>query len=125
MLLLFSMKLTFLSLQNQQKCITVEKAASADAAVNLFLRGLVYMNIYVGNLNYTTQEKELEDLFRQYGEVASVRIISDRDTQRSKGFGFVEMPDEASAQAAIISLNGEDFMGRPLKVNQARERRRE
>ncbi len=83
------------------------------------------MNIYVGNLNYSTQEKELGDLFRQYGDVASVRIISDKETNRSKGFGFIEMPDEASAQAAIVSLNGEDFMGRPLKVNQARERRRE
>ena len=82
------------------------------------------MNIYVGNLSYNTQEKELEELFRQYGEVASARIISDRETNRSKGFGFVEMPDEQSAQAAISALNGSDFMGRPLKVNEARERKR-
>ena len=81
------------------------------------------MNIYVGNLSYNTQEKELEELFRQYGEVTSARIITDRETNRSKGFGFVEMPDEQSAQAAISALNGGDFMGRPLKVNQARERK--
>ncbi len=81
------------------------------------------MNIYVGNLSYSTQEKELEELFGQYGEVASARIISDRDTNRSKGFGFVEMADDAAAQAAITALNGNEFMGRPLKVNQARERR--
>ena len=82
------------------------------------------MNIYVGNLSYNTQEKELEDLFRQYGEVASARIISDRETHRSKGFGFVEMPDQDAAQAAITALNGGEFMGRPLKVNEARERKR-
>ncbi len=82
------------------------------------------MNIYVGNLSYNTQEKELEELFRQYGEVASARVIADRETNRSKGFGFVEMPDEQSAQAAISALNGSDFMGRPLKVNEARERKR-
>lgn len=81
------------------------------------------MNIYVGNLSYNTQEKELEDLFRQYGDVSSARIITDRETHRSKGFGFVEMPDDQAAQAAITALNGGDFMGRPLKVNQARERK--
>lgn len=81
------------------------------------------MNIYVGNLSYNTQEKELEDLFRQYGDVSSARIITDRETHRSKGFGFVEMPDDQAAQAAITALNGSDFMGRPLKVNQARERK--
>jgi len=82
------------------------------------------MNIYVGNLSYNAQQKDLEDLFSQYGEVASARVITDRETQRSKGFGFVDMPDDDAAQAAIFSLNGKEFMNRPLRVNEARERRR-
>ncbi len=79
--------------------------------------------LYVGNLNYATQEDQLEDLFAQYGSVASARIIFDRETQRSKGFGFVEYEDDAAAEAAMSALDGQEFDGRNLRVNEARERR--
>ena len=79
-------------------------------------------NIYVGNLSYSTEEQELENLFTQYGTVTSVRIITDRYTNQSKGFGFVEMADDNAADAAMTALNGTDFDGRSLKVNEARER---
>ncbi len=79
--------------------------------------------LYVGNLNYATQEDQLEDLFAQYGSVASARIIFDRETQRSKGFGFVEYEDDSAAEAAMSALDGQEFDGRNLRVNEARERR--
>ncbi len=78
--------------------------------------------IYVGNLNYGTKEEELTELFGQYGTVLSARIISDRATGRSKGFGFVEMETEDGAAAAIEQLNGKEFQARELKVSEARER---
>lgn len=78
--------------------------------------------LYVGNLNYRTQEEDLRSLFGQYGEVSSVSIISDRDTGRSRGFAFVEMSDEGAARSAEEALNGADFEGRALKVNEARPR---
>jgi len=81
------------------------------------------MNIYVGNLNYSATEDDLKNLFQEYGTVSSVRVIFDRMTQRSKGFAFVDMPDDNEANSAIDSLNGSDLMGRAMKVNQARERR--
>lgn len=80
------------------------------------------MNIYVGNLAYSVVEQDLREAFEQFGEVISVKIITDRDTGHSKGFGFVEMGDEASGSAAIDGLNDQDFSGRNLKVNQARPR---
>ncbi|NPA43769.1 MAG: RNA-binding protein [Chlorobi bacterium] len=80
------------------------------------------MNIYVGNIPYRTDEEELRELFEAYGRVDSVKIITDRFTGRSKGFGFVEMPDEDEAQAAIQALNGKEVDGRPLRVNQAKPR---
>lgn len=79
-------------------------------------------NIYVGNINYSVDDHQLEDLFSQYGSVRSARVIMDRYTNQSKGFGFVEMDDENAADSAISSLNGADFEGRPLKVNVARDR---
>jgi RNA recognition motif-containing protein len=79
-------------------------------------------NIYVGNLSYEAHEQDLENLFSQYGEVTSARIISDRDTNRSKGFGFVEMSDSSAADAAISALNGTQWKDRELRVNEARER---
>jgi RNA recognition motif-containing protein len=79
--------------------------------------------IYVGNLNYSTSERELEDLFSQYGTVNSTSIIVDRMTDRSKGFGFVEMDDEQAADAAISALNNYEFAGRNLKVDVAKERK--
>ena len=75
--------------------------------------------LYVGNLSFQSTEDELRDLFSQYGEVQSVRLISDRDTGRSRGFAFVEMEN---ANAAIEALNGYELGGRNLRVNEARER---
>ena len=81
-----------------------------------------YMNIYVGNIPWGVSEEELEGLFGQYGEVNSVRIITDRESGRSKGFGFVEMAQADAGNAAIEALDGNDFSGRDLRVNQAKER---
>ena len=80
------------------------------------------MNIYVGNMSYNTSEDELRTLFEEHGTVDAVRVITDRDTGRPKGFAFVEMPDDAQAQAAIEALNGRDVGGRNLTVNEARPR---
>ena len=79
-------------------------------------------NIYVGNMNYSTSEDELRDLFEQYGTVESVKIISDRDTGRSKGFGFVEMENAEEADSAISALNSQEVGGRQLRVNEANDR---
>ena len=81
------------------------------------------MNIYVGNLDYNLQESELERIFSEYGEVASVKIIKDKYTGKAKGFGFVEMPDDEEANNAIEELNGTEVSGRQMKVNKARPRR--
>ena len=78
------------------------------------------MNIYAVNLNYSLTEEELEKVFAEYGEVSSVKIIRDKYTDQSKGFGFVEMTDDAAAQKAIDELNGTEIKGRELRVNQAR-----
>ena len=75
--------------------------------------------LYVGNLSFQTTESELDDLFAQAGEVESVRIITDRDTGRSRGFGFVEMSEE-NAEKAISQFNGQELDGRALTVNEAR-----
>ena len=80
------------------------------------------MNIYVGNLSYDTTEADLRTAFGVHGEVDSVRLITDRDSGRSKGFGFVEMPDEGAARAAIDALNGTEMQSRTIKVNEARPR---
>ncbi len=78
--------------------------------------------LYVGNLHFQTQEQDLRDLFGGYGEVVSCNVISDRDTGRSRGFGFVEMANEDEARSAENALNGHDFDGRQLKVNEAKPR---
>jgi len=80
------------------------------------------MNIYVGNLSYNTTADELETAFGAHGRVASANVITDKMTGRSRGFGFVEMPDEEEARAAIAALNGTDLSGRALTVNEARPR---
>jgi RNA recognition motif-containing protein len=80
------------------------------------------MNIYVGNLPYSVTEDELRNAFAAFGEVNSVNLITDRDTGQSKGFAFVEMADNASADAAIKGLNDTAMGGRNLKVNQAKPR---
>jgi len=76
--------------------------------------------IYVGNLSYQTTEADLTNMFEQHGSVESARIITDRDTGRSKGFGFVEMSDDEAAKTAIAQLNGKEIGGRALTVNEAR-----
>lgn len=78
------------------------------------------MNIYVGNLSYRAQEQEINALFAPFGSVESVKIITDRETGRSKGFAFVEMNNDTEAKEAIEALNGKDFSGRGLVVNEAR-----
>lgn len=80
------------------------------------------MKIYVGNLPFSTSESEIRELFSQHGTVESVSLIADRDTGQSRGFGFVEMP-RAEAVRAIQSLNGKALGGRPLRVNEAQDRK--
>ena len=78
--------------------------------------------LYVGNLSYDTSDSKLQEMFEAYGAVQSAQVIMDRDTGRSKGFGFVEMGSDQEAQAAIIGLNGKEAGGRSLTVNEARPR---
>jgi RNA recognition motif-containing protein len=80
------------------------------------------MNIYVGNLSYGMSEDELRDAFGAFGQVSSVKILMDRETGRSRGFGFVEMPNSSEAETAIAQLNGKDLGGRALRINEARPR---
>ncbi len=77
------------------------------------------MNIYVANIPWKASEDQLKELFAQYGEVTSAKIIMDKVTQRSRGFGFVEMGDDNSGRNAINELNGRDFLGKSLVVNEA------
>lgn len=81
------------------------------------------MRIYVGNLSYRATEEELTELFESYGEVAEVRVITDRETGRSRGFAFVEMPNADEANAAIEGLNETDHQGRTLRINEAQPRK--
>ncbi len=78
------------------------------------------MNIYVGNLAYSITDAELRDAFGEFGEVAEVNLVTDRTTGQSKGFGFVEMPNNSEADAAIKALNSTQLNGRAIKVNQAK-----
>ena len=80
------------------------------------------MNIYVGNLSFSTTESDLKEAFERFGQVDSASIIMDRHTNQSRGFGFVEMADSGEAKAAIEGLNGTDMQGRSLRVNEARDR---
>ena len=81
------------------------------------------MNIYVGNLNYRIKEDDLKSIFEDYGQVDSVKIINDKMSGRSKGFAFVEMPDDAEARAAMEALHESEYEGRKMIVNEARPRR--
>jgi len=78
------------------------------------------MNIYVSNLSFAVQDEDLREFFAEYGEVSSAKVITDKFTNRSRGFAFVEMPDEAAAQKAIQELDGATVDGRSIKVNVAR-----
>ncbi|HAW08255.1 MAG: RNA-binding protein [Chloroherpetonaceae bacterium] len=79
------------------------------------------MKIYVGNLSYNVKDADLLEIFKEYGEIASAKVITDKFTGRSKGFGFVEMPNDAEAQNAIKELNDAELDNRNIKVNEARE----
>lgn len=81
------------------------------------------MNIYIGNLNYKLTEDEIRKTFEQFGTVSSVKLITDRDTGKAKGFGFVEMQNDEEARSAISSLSGSELQGREMVVNEARPRR--
>lgn len=78
------------------------------------------MNIYVANVPFKASEQELKGLFEEYGEVSSAKIILDKETQRSRGFAFIEMADESAARQAISKLNGFNFLGKDLVVNEAK-----
>ena len=77
------------------------------------------MNMYVGNLSYNVKESDLRQVMEEYGTVESVKIITDRETRRSKGFAFIEMPDSSEASNAINALNGAEYAGRPMVVKEA------
>ena len=80
------------------------------------------MNIFVSNINYATKEYELHDLFAEFGDVSSAKIVTDRETGRSRGFGFVEMPVEEEAKEAIKRMNGGDYNGNRIKVVEAQDK---
>lgn len=80
------------------------------------------ISIYVGNLQYSSTEEQIEQLFSEYGKVSSVKLIKDRETGRSRGFGFVEMEEEEGAKAAIEALDNKEYHGRNLRVNEAKQR---
>ena len=114
-------------------CIVLWPCAPAYCSDDLAIVSLfsheedLYVNIFVGNLTYGATDADLRQLFEPYGAVDKINIITDRDTGRSKGFGFVEMPESQAAKAAIQGLNGKELDGRTLTVNEAkpREPRRE
>jgi RNA recognition motif-containing protein len=89
--------------------------------INFFCKD-IFMNIYVGNIPHSSSEDSLKRVFEAYGRVSSVKLIKDKFTGNSRGFGFVEMPNDQEAQAAMDALNGQDFEGRPLRLSEARER---
>jgi RNA recognition motif-containing protein len=91
-------------------------------AISLELPERKRMKIYVGNLSYDVTSSDVEQAFSQFGKVASVNILTDKHTGQSKGFGFVEMPEVSEGQTAVKELNGTEFMGREIKVDQAKER---
>src|SRR5215467_10222872 len=88
--------------------------------LTLFILKTHKMNIYVGNLSWNLKDQDLSNLFASHGEVSSAKIVTDKFTNRSKGFGFVEMPNDDQAQAAITALNGSEVDGRNIVVNESR-----
>ena len=87
-----------------------------------YLFNLFYMNIFIAGLSYQINDADLKQLFEEYGTISSAKVITDRDTGRSKGFGFVEMDDDSEGQRAIEELNGAEYDGRTLSVSVARPR---
>lgn len=90
----------------------------SDGQIGVFWR----MNIFVGNLSFSTTDETLQNAFAQYGRVDSARVVHDRETQRSRGFGFVEMPNDDEARAAMKALDGNSVDGRQIRCNEARPR---
>ena len=86
------------------------------------MRQEIALKIYVGNMPYSASSEELEELFKQYGHVAEANVIMDRETGRSKGFGFVDMPNQSEAAEAVDALNSSQMQGRTLRVSEARPR---
>lgn len=80
------------------------------------------VNIYVGNLSYTATDEDLRSAFEAFGQIASARVIMDKETGRSRGFGFVEMPNDEEGRKAIEAVNNKEIAGRPVRVNEARPR---
>lgn len=97
-----------------------DTASRCDVTVTI---GIGEMNLYVGNLPFSTNSDDLEQLFAEHGAVSSAQVIMDRETGRSRGFGFVEMDNDDEGRAAIEALDGQDVGGRNMKVNEAKPRR--
>lgn len=110
-------------LKDESEFLMISVFIGIEAFYSFFFSGVILLskNIYVGNLSWSTSNSDLNAMFSQYGQVTSANVIEDRDTGRSRGFGFVEM-DEDGARKAIQALNGTDFQGRNLKVNEAQPR---
>ena len=99
------------------------RSSGEIACVNpLDARKVTVISVYIGNLPYDTTEEQVVDLFKPYGEVNRAALVKDRETGRPRGFGFVEMPNDDEARKAIEALSGKDYEGRPLTVNEARNR---
>ena len=111
-----------MSLKPTTECLYSWMVVSQKSVESLFRASAMAKRLYVGNLKYTVTSENLQELFEQYGSVSSAQVLSDRETGRSRGFGFVEMPNDDEAQAAIQSLDGQDHDGRRLTVNEARPR---
>lgn len=108
---------TILNLNQPDFSICTRRSLSIISIFNFSI-----MNIYVANLNYRVQDHELQQLFEEYGEVSSAKIIKDHESGRSRGFAFVEMPDDEAGTQAINELDGAEVQGRNLKVSKARPR---
>jgi len=100
-------------------CFFVEICHRRQTITFLFIYYFIFMNIYIGNLNYSVRENDLKEVMEDYGTVLSVKIIKDRETGRSKGFAFCEIEEEDGAKKAIAELNGSDYAGRPMVVKEA------
>ena len=99
--------------------IELKYAVEHFCAIIINRADLYFMNLYIGNLNYNVKESDLRNVMEEYGAVASVKLITDRETRRSKGFAFIEMPDDTEAANAIKELNGAEYVGRPMVVKEA------
>src|SRR5687767_3404265 len=113
---------SYLPGRNVGPFLTRPESKNAGAEWPSDRRNLMGSKLYVGNLSYNTSSSDLEQLFSQHGSVQSAEVIADRDTGRSKGFGFVQMGSDDEAQAAIAALNGQEHDGRTLTVNEAKPR---